>query len=108
MSTTADILPYMQHWLDSRAGQTQANSDFNAAKTALANARAAIKTRIGAGDTAVQMSALVAAYVAAKEAYVVADLAQRNADATTAGRFERFEQAIDLLVAEQDVPPFTP
>jgi hypothetical protein len=108
MSTMADVLPYMQHWLDSRAPETQAKADFAAARSAMATARNAIAARVGAGDTAIQMTALMTTYAAARVTYFATDIAARTAIELTKGRFERFEQMVDLLVNGQDVPPFTP
>jgi hypothetical protein len=106
MSTVADVLPYMQSWLDARTAQAPLVTAFNTATTAMATAYSAIAARVVAGDTAVQMTALVATYAAAKTDYLAKDILQRTAKELTQGRFATFQQMVDLLAAGQDVPPF--
>jgi hypothetical protein len=108
MSTVADVLPYMQHWLDSRGGEIQAKAAFVAARTAMATARNAVAARVVAGDTAIQMTALLTTYTVMRATYFETDIAAQEAIALTAGRFARFEEMVDLLVNGQDVPAFTP
>jgi hypothetical protein len=108
MSTVADVLPYMQSWLDARAAQAPVVTAFNTATTALATAYNAIAARVVAGDTAVQMTALVTAYATAKTTYLTQDGLQRAARELTAGRFITFQQMVELLATGQDVPPFAP
>jgi len=108
MSTVADVLPYMQYWLDARTAQVTALADFATAKTNMATARAAVATRVAAGDTAAMMSAVVTTYLAARVIYLQKDPLQQAAVALTAGRFAVFEQMIELLAAGQTVPPFVP
>jgi N-acetylglucosamine kinase-like BadF-type ATPase len=107
MSTTADVLPYMQSWLDARAAQGPLVAAFNTATTTMATAYSAIAARVAAGDTAAQMSALVTTYVAAKTDYLAKDILQRTAKELTQGRFAAFQQMVDLLAAGEDVPPFS-
>jgi hypothetical protein len=106
MSTLADVLPYMQSWLDARAAQATVLTDYNAARAALATARQAVTARVAAGDNAVQMTAVLTTYIAAKVAFVQKDPIQITAVALTAARFQQFEQMVELLAAGQDVPPF--
>jgi len=107
MSTVADVLPYMQHWLDARAAQVTALADFATAKTNMATARNAVAARVGAGDTAAVMSAVVTTYLGARVIYLQKDPLQRAAVALTAARFQTFEQMMELLATGQTVPPFT-
>lgn len=106
MSTLADVLPYMQSWIDARNAQVAVLADYNTAKTTLATARQAVSARVQAGDTAVQMTAVLTTYLAAKVAFVQKDPLQLAAVALTAARFATFEQMMELLAAGQDVPPF--
>ena len=108
MSTVADVLPYMQHWLDARTAQTAAVAAFATAKTTMATARNAIATRVAAGDTAVMMTTVVTTYLTARIVYLTQDPLTQAAIALTAGRFAVFEQMVELLATGQDVPPFVP
>lgn len=106
MSTVADVLPYMQNWLDARTAQTAAVATFTTAKTAMATARQAVSVRVVAGDTAAAMSALVTTYVNARVTYLAQDALQRAAVDLTASRYATFEQMVELLATGQDVPAF--
>ena len=106
MSTVADVLPYMQNWLDARAAQVGVVAGFTAAKTAMTTARQAVTVRVVAGDTAAAMTALVTTYVNARVTFIAQDVLQRAAVDLTASRYAAFEQMVELLATGQDVPPF--
>ena len=108
MSTVADYLPYMQAWLDARAAQTQPIADYNSAKTAMQNARQAVGARVAAGDTAVQMTALVQTYATNRATYLTADAAMRNALDKTATTAATSEAMMELLCTGQTIPPYVP
>lgn len=106
MSTVADVLPYMQHWLDARTAQGPLVTAADNARTTMNTARAAVTARVVAGDTAIQMTAVMTTYVTARTAYLSADAAMRAARATTEQRFQTLEQMVELLAQGQTVPPF--
>lgn len=106
MSTVADILPYMQNWLDARAALAASTTTWTAARTSVTAARTAISARVAAGDTALAMSALVTTYITARGAYITQDAIQRAAVDLTNARWATLGQMEELLATGQDVPVF--